>query len=534
MGKKIIAATFTLFSIVLLVVVSSGFFAYNPESHNYAAAGARETEHYSVPAGAIVTATPVSATSVSPPQIRVAINRTYVQFPGSIRPENIQGRVLVPARGVFEALGFEVSWDGAQQRAILTRHDYEIILTINSTTFTVNGAAHQLEVPAQMLHGGTTFLPLRHPLEAIGYVLDWDGPTQTVHIYTKMNAPLWVHGFYAFGSFGQRGLIHDMDSVSFGWSVMTWDAENGARLNTTAQGGNEWHIPAGYELIANYPREQNARANLNVFMDTSIGLASLMACPESRSTAVREIVAEATRVFPGIGRSPFDGVTINFEGLRGAQARGEFTAFLEELAPALRAQSRTLYVTVHPVTLDGIYFDGYDFRAIGRLADRVILMTHDYHPRSLEGLVGTAWQRHAALTPITQVERALEAIVDPVTGVEDRRKIAIAFSFQNVGWFIDDAGMAVSPTPVTVSMETVIARMAQPDTYFGWSETYRNPYIIYTTEGGERVFLWYQDSRSVAGKLELARRFGITGASVWRMGIVPVGDGWDVWGAFAG
>ena len=110
-------------------------------------------------------------------RIQVTINGTYVQFANNIHPENIQGRVLVPARGVFESLGFYVQWDPQAQRVTLTRHDYVIILTIGSATFTVNGVVHQLEVPAQILHGGTTFLPIRHPLEAIGYTLDWDGPT---------------------------------------------------------------------------------------------------------------------------------------------------------------------------------------------------------------------------------------------------------------------------------------------------------------------------------------------------------------------
>jgi len=75
--------------------------------------------------------------------------------------------------------------------------------------------------------------------------------------------------------------------------------------------------------------------------------------------------------------------------------------------------------------------------------------------------------------------------------------------------------------------------MAQPDTIFGWSETYRNPYIIYTTENGKRVFLWHQDSRSVAEKLRAANSFDITGASVWRMGIIPNEPTWDVWKNFS-
>lgn len=465
--------------------------------------------------------------------IQVTINASPITFPNNIHPENISDRVLVPARGVFESLGFEVSWEAAAQQVTLTRTGYEIILTIGSATFIVNGAPYQLEVPAQILHGGTTFLPLRHPLEAIGYTLTWDGATQTVQILTTTPTLAWVHGFYAFGSFAQRTLIHDMDSVSFGWSVMQWDAEGGARLNTSAAGGNEWHIPAGYELIANYPREHGARTHLNVFMDTSIGLNNLMACENSRSQAVSAIIAELQRTYPRIGRNPFDGVTINFEGLRGEVARAQFNEFLTELSGYLHANSMTLYVTVHPTTIDGIYFDGYDFRTIGRLADRVILMTHDYHPRLIPTeLLETEWQRHAALTPIAEVRRALESITHPETGVENRDKIAIAFSFQNVGWRVDENNRVISPTPITVSVETVLTRMAQPDTTFGWSDTHQNPYLIYTTEAGERIFLWYQDSRSIAAKIQLAQSFGINGASVWRMGIVPNEATWDVWDSF--
>jgi len=352
-------------------------------------------------------------------------------------------------------------------------------------------------------------------------------------VYERLNAPLqWVHGFYAFASFNQRHLISDMNAVSFGWSQMEWSAETGARLNTTSAGGNPWVIPGGYELIINYPRDNGATAHLNVFMDTAINLNELISSAVYRSQAVTAILHEATRIYEAAGRSPFDGVTINFEGLRGERAREDFNAFLTELSAQMQPLGLSLYVTVHPATIDGIYFDGYDLRTIGQLADRVILMVHDYHPRSLEGFIGTGWQRNAALTPIAEVYRSLRVITNPITGVEDRDKIAVAFSFPNIGWHVDENNLAISPLPVAVSTETVLTRMNQPDTHFGWSETHRNPYIIYTIETGERVFLWYEDSRSVYERLKLTRLFGINSASVWRMGIIPNADAWDVWGNF--
>ena len=56
----------------------------------------------------------------------------------------------------------------------------------------------------------------------------------------------------------------------------------------------------------------------------------------------------------------------------------------------------------------------------------------------------------------------------------------------------------------------------------GYSEVYRNPYLTYTTETGEEIFLWYEDARSVSDKLALAKLFGIRGVSLWRLGQVPV------------
>ena len=368
---------------------------------------------------------------------------------------------------------------------------------------------------------------------AISYSVDVSaGAVPLIDAEESNDALNWVHGFYAFGSFGQRDMIPQMDSVSFGWSVMQWSEESGIRLNTSPSGGNQMRVPDGYALIAALPRENDTRANLNVFMDTSTGLGELLASKENRSASVKEILTELSRTYSGIGRSPYDGVTINFEGLRGKESQADFTAFLVELRAGL-SDFHTLYVTVHPATTDGKYFDGYNYREIGRLADKVILLAHDYHPRSMEGFLGTAWQRNAALTPIAEIHHALEAITCPETGVEDLEKIAIAFSFPNVGWFVDKQGLLVSPTPITVSNETVMQRMAQPDTYFGWSETHKNPYIIYTTEKDEYVFLWYEDSRSVAEKIKLARSFGVTGASVWRLGIIPNNNEWDVWGNFA-
>ncbi|MDR1329402.1 MAG: S-layer homology domain-containing protein, partial [Oscillospiraceae bacterium] len=187
-----------------------------------------------------------------------------------------------------------------------------------------------------------------------------------VRVYEKYGKKTeWLHGFYASSSYGQYQLIADMDAVSFGWSAMEWDAQNGARLNTGADGGNQWRIPDGYEEVTEYAAQNGARTHLSVYMDASdVALNELLRSADARAEAVAAIVSEVARPYEEIGKSPYGGVTIDFEGLRGSEIRSAYTAFPTELSAELKSRNLSLYVTVQPVT-EGSHFDGYDYRAIG-------------------------------------------------------------------------------------------------------------------------------------------------------------------------
>ena len=110
--------------------------------------------------------------------IRVTVNGEAVAFAGQA-PVNVGGRTLVPVRGVFEALGFDVDFDGGTQRVTLSSDEYIVNLYVGEADFTTNGTSHALDVPAQII-SGSTMLPIRAVLESVGYYLDWDGSTSTV------------------------------------------------------------------------------------------------------------------------------------------------------------------------------------------------------------------------------------------------------------------------------------------------------------------------------------------------------------------
>jgi uncharacterized repeat protein (TIGR02543 family) len=115
----------------------------------------------------------------------------------------VDGRTLVPVRGVFEQLGFIVSWYENPQTVILSRdceslpagmHEI-VIIRIGRDTFSVGVSGehsppqerHTLDVPAQIING-RTMLPIRAVLEAVGYSVEWHRLTRTIAITTALSS----------------------------------------------------------------------------------------------------------------------------------------------------------------------------------------------------------------------------------------------------------------------------------------------------------------------------------------------------------
>ena len=63
----------------------------------------------------LISATAIFANS---PPVSVTVDGQQVQFDDQ-QPVIIDGRTLVPVRGVFEALGFDVDWDPSARQATL-------------------------------------------------------------------------------------------------------------------------------------------------------------------------------------------------------------------------------------------------------------------------------------------------------------------------------------------------------------------------------------------------------------------------------
>jgi hypothetical protein len=114
--------------------------------------------------------------------ISVRVNGNSVAF-ADTPPQRIEGRVLVPLRGVLEEIGADISWNEATQTVKARMGERALQLTLGSRTALVNGQSVSLRVPAMRI-GGSTMVPLRFIGEALGANVDWDEPSQQVRINT--------------------------------------------------------------------------------------------------------------------------------------------------------------------------------------------------------------------------------------------------------------------------------------------------------------------------------------------------------------
>lgn len=362
-----------------------------------------------------------------------------------------------------------------------------------------------------------------------GTALREEAAAMMMRCYNKYNSYLdFVHGFYAFSSYSQKEMASEMDAVSFGWSRMEYSDDEGIVVNTTAANDNEWSVPEGYTDIVEYLNDNSVNTNLNIYMSASESddAEIILGSEENREEAVDVIIEELTVDYNQLGYNPYDGVTIDFENLRG-NMRDNFTEFLRKLNQELDLIGKNLYVTVQPNMKNSTYFDGYDFKAIGEIADNVILMAYDYNAKSIPQDVMDSGFTTTPVTPFDEVYYALKTITDDITGVADKNKVVLGISMSNIGWTVVD-GQITNSRGNTYSYSE-IADMIDDGAEVKYSDKYKNPYLIYDGDDGKEI-VWYENSRSIADKVKLAEMLGVSGISVWRLGLIPQESGeLDIW-----
>ncbi len=327
----------------------------------------------------------------------------------------------------------------------------------------------------------------------------------------------WLNGFYAIRSANQMAMINNLNSVSFGWARLELN-DTTLSFNTTPTNSNEYNIPDGFEDPYHI---SDGKVKLLLVNVKDADASKIINDDNLRNQAVNVMASGITSTSKNDTILQFDGIVVDFESLKGEQSKNNYNIFLTKLKEELNKNGKQMYVAVHPQRRTGHeFYDGYDYKTIGNLADKVILMAHDYNAKTLtqqemeQGIVMTP------VAPIEEVYYALRAITDKNTGVSDASKIMLQLSFSTAQWKIKD-GKVMNQTPYTPDMETVAAKIKSiGETKY--VQKYESPYITFYNEADStNNVVWYEDNRSVAAKIKLAELFGVSNISLWRLGNIP-------------
>jgi len=172
--------------------------------------------------------------------IPVFVNGERVVF-NDVHPTIRNDRTLVPMRGVFEHMGFNVQWNPTTYVATLSRPGDVVTVRRGDNFFTINGIQNFPDVPPQII-GDRFMLPIRAIAEASGADVRWDYGARMVIITTgtvppppppPAQAPVITTSTLPGGNVGQS-YHQTVSAIGAGvtWTLQSGNLPVGLNLNT--------------------------------------------------------------------------------------------------------------------------------------------------------------------------------------------------------------------------------------------------------------------------------------------------------------
>lgn len=246
-------------------------------------------------------------------------------------------------------------------------------------------------------------------------------------------------------------------------------------------------------------------------------MAAILADPITRTQHV-----ETIRAFAADG--DYDGIDIDYEQFAFADGRDtwaatrpNWVAFIVELGAALRADGRTLAVSIPPVYDAGQTSESgfwvYDYGAIVDHVDRIRIMTYDFS-------VGEP----GPIAPLDWVETAINGAIE-ATG--SPAKLVLGLPAYGRNWVIATAGTcpvdAPGRTSVTArSVDDLLERRSAVPTRVDetgeWTFDYELEVADETGSCVQTRRVHYVDGDGIRQRMDLAREYRLDGVALWALG----------------
>jgi len=198
----------------------------------------------------------------------------------------------------------------------------------------------------------------------------------------------------------------------------------------------------------------------------------------------------------------WDGIAVDIEKTPPSD-RKNFSTFITELHKGLKAKDKVLNVSIPAKFVDypsDLWSGAYDYAAIGKGADQVVLMTYDEHG------TGTT---HGPIASHDWVNRVMTYAVGQIP----KEKIVMGMPVYSFDWGTDKP---TKPDYLTYKQSLERAKKFGVEVFYDGAE--QVPHYHYTASG-VRHEVYFENSKSLGKKLEYAKGHEIHGVAIWRLGM---------------
>lgn len=195
------------------------------------------------------------------------------------------------------------------------------------------------------------------------------------------------------------------------------------------------------------------------------------------------------------------GLDVDFEYIY-PYDRQSYIQFLNRLKNTIAPLGYKLSVAVAPKYRDdqpGILYEAHDYRAIGEIADRVIIMTYEW---------GYVYGPPQAISPYSEVRKVLTY----ATSVIPANKILMGMPNYAYDWTLP---YVMGSAATTLTNNRAVQLAIEKGAIIKFDRTAQAPYFNYVDDNGRNHVVWFDNARSTAARLQLVPEFGLAGVSYW-------------------
>lgn len=218
----------------------------------------------------------------------------------------------------------------------------------------------------------------------------------------------------------------------------------------------------------------------------------------SNSVSRNKLISNLTAY---VQKYELDGLDIDFENMAPVD-RTAFTVFITDLGKKLNDIDVKLIVNVSS-DLGTDWTDVFDYAALGKQADYMLMMGYDEH------WGGDSEAGSVASLPF--VEKAMDKLLKVVPN----EKVILAFPFYNRDWTMKNDGTALSSKDISLIEQNKL--MSGYSIKPIWNEEIGQYTASYMKDGTKHQ-LWLEEGRSLIAKYEIGFQHEIAGFAYWYIG----------------